>query len=392
MLHMSFPDLSSHLHYISHHAIPEPPTQPGKFILMVDEAHELRNPSSKHYQATFKWALMAWKVVLLTGTPVVNYPRDMAPLINLCRAPQHQQPRKPGFWKQLFSFQSPWFIPMGQEFDDTYGIDGRTILDDPRIRAWIQDSYDEYQHLITNDPSVPTFKSHDILLPMHPAQKKMYDQWLSKTLDATTLRALGALNESSQWDILERHPKLLAFLDGGRRLCNGISKHSPKLDALVNYIVDHPEERMQIYSMYLAQGVDMIAQSLDDLGIAYSLLTGRESSARKQEEIERYNRGEVRIFLMSAAGGQGFTLKQTQSIHLFEPHWNNNRILQVIFRSIRRGVFEGTTSIPHIHIYRYYCQYPTRAHVSADMHLKQWSEDKDRRLRAFLDLLKPSRT
>ena len=51
-------------------------------ILVVDEAHRLRN-SNKHTKNIIKYSKNADKIILLTGTPFVNRPNDIAPLINI---------------------------------------------------------------------------------------------------------------------------------------------------------------------------------------------------------------------------------------------------------------------------------------------------------------------
>ena len=52
-------------------------------VLVVDEAHRARTPGSKTLSALKNISSDAEKTMLLTGTPMVNGPSDIAPLINI---------------------------------------------------------------------------------------------------------------------------------------------------------------------------------------------------------------------------------------------------------------------------------------------------------------------
>lgn len=63
---------------------------PGEFahvleggVLVIDEAHTLRNPKSKRYRVVFQAAKKVLKTYLMSGTVAVNYSVDVAPLFNL---------------------------------------------------------------------------------------------------------------------------------------------------------------------------------------------------------------------------------------------------------------------------------------------------------------------
>jgi superfamily II DNA or RNA helicase len=52
-------------------------------VLVIDEAHTLRNPKSKRYRVVFQAAKKVLKTYLMSGTVAVNYSVDVAPLFNL---------------------------------------------------------------------------------------------------------------------------------------------------------------------------------------------------------------------------------------------------------------------------------------------------------------------
>ena len=55
----------------------------GSYVLILDEAHLLRNSASKKTDFILKFANKCKKVIILTGTPFVNYANDIAVLYNM---------------------------------------------------------------------------------------------------------------------------------------------------------------------------------------------------------------------------------------------------------------------------------------------------------------------
>ena len=43
----------------------------------------------------------------------------------------------------------------------------------------------------------------------------------------------------------------------------------------------------------------------------------------------------IKVFLVTAAGAEGISLRNIRQVHIMEPHWNMTRIEQVIGRAIR---------------------------------------------------------
>lgn len=58
---------------------------PHARIVLVDEAHRLRNPGTRRVAHVTPW-LIGREVIFITGTPIVNGPRDLTRLLRLCLA------------------------------------------------------------------------------------------------------------------------------------------------------------------------------------------------------------------------------------------------------------------------------------------------------------------
>ncbi len=98
----------------------------------------------------------------------------------------------------------------------------------------------------------------------------------------------------------------------------------------------------------------------------YALWTGEEDMYYR--EIIKYiynhplniNGDLIKALLITAAGAEGISLKNTRQVHIIEPYWNNIRIEQVIGRAVRICSHQ---SLPkeerNVHIYKYVSVYET---------------------------------
>jgi len=137
---------------------------------------------------------------------------------------------------------------------------------------------------------------------------------------------------------------------------------------------------------------------MDKNNIPYVKFIGGMSDKEKQKAVDAYNNGEVPAILVSGAGAEGLDLKKTRSIQIAEPHWNANRIEQVIGRGIRYKSHEGLPkNEKKIKVTKYQTVlsknliqklFDKPADTSSDQYLENLSKDKQKILDEFLDILK----
>jgi SNF2 family DNA or RNA helicase len=110
----------------------------------------------------------------------------------------------------------------------------------------------------------------------------------------------------------------------------------------------------------------------------------------RREAISRYNKGKVLVLFVSSAGGEGIDLKNTRSVIIMEPHWNNEKIRQVIGRAVR---YQSHSSLPekdrHVDVYNLVLKKPKGEEglQSADQYLLAISRQKDKKINTFYDIL-----
>lgn len=69
--------------------------------------------------------------------------------------------------------------------------------------------------------------------------------------------------------------------------------------------------------------------------IEYVSISGSSSLNTRKRAVDMFNSGETKVMFISAAGAEGLDLKETRYVVILEPHWNDERIKQVIGRAAR---------------------------------------------------------
>ena len=295
-----------------HRELPEelrPFTTCRHTMLIVDEAHNFRTPfkarktpSGKDQGVMTKHVLacaeQADRVLLLTATPLVNKPKDILTLLNMIREP-------------------------GLEALKVFPVDVQ------QQRHYLQDKIhffsppdDRYREIY------PATNPHEVFLTMPPWYEKRYDDVETKVATDENLDIFGDVN-------------LSAFFNGMRRATNVLDldttrEISPKIRWIVEFIQNHPEDKMVIFSSFLDMGSLAVFRRLPAaIRQKVAFVTGQTPRGERQQLVDRYNRGEKTILFLSKAGGEGLDLKGTRRIILLEPSWNQSAEQQVTGRGIR---------------------------------------------------------
>jgi len=347
-------------------------------ILIIDEAHTLRNPDGKISRRVVACARQAHKVLLLTGTPVINRPRDVAPLLNMIVAGHIDLTVGPVWNRHTFTE-----LPTGQAFDRLLGADGLNSLAQ-RLWSALLPCVFSYYAAPEHSPDFPRVQPVVRELPLSADQVTVYKAWEARALTPAMARMLA--HPQATLD-LSHLPQFRAYLDGGRRIGNAVTVDgrlsAPKFVDLVQNVQRLPGPAL-VYSHYLTQGLTVAERLLTQAGLSCVKFTGEQTAAEKADAVARYNRGQVRVFLLSTAGSLGLDLHNTTSVHVMEPGWNEGEILQAVARAVRYKSHPepGAT----VTVFRYYTFKPyVSTTPSADLYLLRVSRAKAKVNREFLD-------
>lgn len=275
--------------------------------IILDEAHNIRNQTAFSHKIHVACSV-ASKVLLLTGTPVVNSVQDLAALISICNqkdmktvSDELQKYVKLGEWASLIRYLQP--------FVDVHQSSGST----------------DYANV------------HEVAdtISMDAAYKNMYNK-----IEA------GNLTPMNRWALYGSKTAAgggkRAFQLYVRRACNEIAGHSPKADVVVNYIQKQTAKghKIVLYSQFVEFGIELIDSRLQRMNIPCRIISGSESVLQRQKYVSEYNdeSNEIRVMLITVAGSEGINLLRTHAVIFMEPFWHRARLIQVIARGRR---FQG---------------------------------------------------
>jgi hypothetical protein len=268
-------------------------------FLVVDEAHNLRNPSGKKSQAVVEASYTASKRLMLTATPFVNSVMDFVPLINMVRG------------KKVIGTKKEFY---NNEVDEWIGKEAN-LHSLAVLRYLLRDRID-----IVDCKSKENFAERideTIQVPMSQEYFNRYNE-LTKGLPVL--------------DDLFSDPA--AFYNGYRRAVNraGSDYFSEKVQAAAPIL---KSGKSIIYSNWLDFGIHPIVLALKENDISFRSFFGEVDVFDRERMIKAFNKGKFDVLIISRAGGEGIDLHGVRSVVILDPPWNDAGLQQVIGRAIR---------------------------------------------------------
>ena len=325
---------------------------PDAPVMIVDEAHRARDPSSSTFQ-TLKGNL-AQKRLLLTGSPFYNHPSDIAPLINLAADAKVLPYEKDDFTRRYVS-EKVVKPSLAQRAANIFRAEENKVKpgvvpvlyekNAPELREAFGKWVDYHPGSREN---FPTVERRNVEVPMTSKQLGVYDTLMDKApawVAAKVKRGLPPSKQESQ--------QLNAFLSAARQAVNttapfvpsDTTAEDPKIqrafENLKSTLDKDPTARGVVYSNYLDAGINPYKRRLDEAKIPYGEFTGQMSPKKRDQLVRDYNEGKLRALLLSSAGGEGLDLKGTRLMQILEPHWNQEKLKQVEGRGARYKSHEG---------------------------------------------------
>lgn len=241
----------------------------------------------------------------------------------------------------------------------------------------IEDLSKKYVHYydLTSDKTKSDYvaKKNFVLdrVPMLPDQRKAYMTYFKQLPTVLQQKIVGNKLENLPPSAFQN-----PFFVYTREIANNYNGASPKIDKMVNDIKDSPGKVLS-YSNFLEHGVRPLAQKLDKEGIPYGVFTGELSKKEKDKLIDDYNNDRIKTLIVSSAGGEGLNLKNTRMVQIMEPHWNEEKINQVIGRAVRMHSHDDLDPEDrNVTIKNYVSVFPDTKLNTTDAYMKNLSEWK----------------
>lgn len=329
--------------------------------IIIDEAHHLRNETKDVY---FLASILqtCFKIILLSATPIVNYLNDLSPLINIIKK-ENILPIE----KELFNFYyfDDVLLTLKNENSLKQKLLGsisyyknNNIIDYPK-------TFFHYKSIVMNIDQINEYAKH--------VKRFIYDYQVPSEINLFDIK----------FDYLNRGKKN-SFLSATRMLSNGHSKISEIIK-----LVQLKQFPIVIYSNFLESGLYPVAKLLSENNISHKMITGNTSQDRLINIVNEYNDRRFDVMLLSSAGSESITLKNTRQLHIMEPHFNDAKINQVIGRVNRYKSHEKLSPKErYIDIYYWSSIFPSHYNnMSADEYLIDLSRIKTNNIKAFESII-----
>lgn len=337
--------------------------------VIIDEAHHLRTETKLNLILN-SVLVNCYRIMLLTATPVVNYINDIATLINIVKREEILPTER-----ELFNFF--YFDERKPE------ITNKKMLGD-KLKNCISYYYNKSD---SNFPKTDTVWSNVV---MDGGQVEAYEKYIRRYVyDYNVQTSKDVFN--IKFDALKRG-KLNSFLSATRQISNTVnnSTDSAKLKLMLKKVITDNLYPVVIYSNFLKNGVYPMAKLLVENSVSCKIITGNTTDDKLIKTVDEYNKRKFDVLLITTAAAESLDLKNTRQIHIMEPHWNDSKIQQVVGRVIR---YKSHSELPvnqrHVTIYRWISVFPYNIkNASADEYLLQVTENKQKMLKEFTNLVK----
>lgn len=308
------------------------PTNPDS--LVVDEAQRFRNYDSKQTQGLLAAADRAKRVLLLSGTPVVNGPADFAPMYQILTG----RPTTPAEFARRFvrPAAKPGLVAR------LFGRPGRP----PELRNVSALKRDLAGKVVYHGPPASGVRvdEEDVPVTLSREQADLYRGMYGRIPRA--VRARLEQNDLTPADLR----KLQNFLAGPRMV--GLSaypitggdpsaaaaasgKLSTALGRLTDRLAADPKAKALVFANFIDAGLVPYQAALKARGVDAGLFSGAMSDADRKKLVDDYNADRLRVALVGPAGTEGLSFKGTRLVQLLDPHFHGVRGRQSVGRAVR---------------------------------------------------------
>lgn len=385
---------SKHTKYYSHEELvnrAEAISKGRNSLLIIDEAHRLRNTGTAKYKAHALVRDSADKAVLYTGTAMYNKPHDLAALVNLAAGYKKLPESESEFKKEFIATEKVNPGSFARLFGAQAG-EVEHLRNGNKLKSLLKDTVHNYdaQKDMPEEFAKTTEKVHKI--GMSPEQYKYYRFAENRIPWPIRAKIRAGLPLSKK-----ENASLNAFSSGVRQISNSFASYTMdprKVESSPKFLkmIEHSDElrkklgkdyRGVVYSNYLASGLSHYSNELKKKGISHGVYTGELSKAEKTKMVDEYNAGKFDTLLLSSSGAEGINLKGVRHMQIMEPHWNDSKIRQVAARAVRRGSHAHLEEKDrHVQIDHYHSELPKgflgkASGKSIDEYLHGMSQDKE---------------
>jgi SNF2 family DNA or RNA helicase len=312
----------------------------GRWMVVLDEAHRIKNPKATTTKNLIKHLEPARRKVLGTGTPLENNIQELWSLTDFCR-----KGILGNYWK---------FLERYVEMD----YFGTPVAPKPQMMAELKGRISPIMIRITKAealPDLPPLERVDYTVEMTKEQKKLYDQVKAGILQNV------ATGEFSYLEVVVQITRLQQVLDSPSLLRKflddpSLPVESGKLNQLQDILKDMSwkDNKFILFSQYKEMTNILYPWLTEVAGIPKDDI-GYIRGGTKATEFERVRKGfqekkwgeagNVQCVLMTTAGNYGLDLYAGKYVICYDQLFNPQKMEQILSRAHRSGNLTGVTAI-----------------------------------------------
>lgn len=277
----------------SHSGLIEPILSREPKMVILDEAHKIKNPKSANAKAVFKTKNIPYRLAL-TGTPAQGKPYDVYSIL-----------------KYLYpsDFSSYWkFIEEYFEIrDNVVWQNGRPrhfkTYDNfkPNKAAQLQEILNQFSTQRKRKDVMPWLpdKFYQKVKLSPTREQKKYLKELEETYKTGEIITSGTLDRLVRYRQICLDPELLR-----------LKGKSPKTEWILQYLKDYPDEQIIIFSKFTSYLIKLS----EELETTWALLVGATPAKQRGQFIKDFQAGKFKVFLINIdAGKEALTLDAAET-------------------------------------------------------------------------------
>lgn len=281
-------------------------------ILIVDEAHHIRNRNTQAFKVIKGLAKRVEYLFLLTATPTINADYDMWTLLHLC-----DPARFSSYWSHIFRF-----FDVSQS---TFGLKIEGVKDSERdnLHRMISSCMLSRNESILNLPGMSKRVMPYRLGDEHRAiYNQMEEEWIVSLGDESVSASVKVAQITRLRQLSISPEMILSGFVGG-----------DKIDKLVE-VVRESDVTTVVFSMF-EQAAEMVKDRLNQNDIFCETLTGR---TRNRDDIIHRFGSDFRVLAATyGTGGESLTLTQATRVIMLDMPWHPAGAQHAVKRAHRIG-------------------------------------------------------
>jgi SNF2 family DNA or RNA helicase len=311
-----------------------------KFMLVMDEAHVVKNHRGKIHASAADLAKCCQRIYGLTATPVKNRLMEFFALFRVVL---------PGLFPKVTWFQNEYCITKLQRIGGGRSVP--IVVGYKNLPKFVEAIEPFYLSRCKYDVAaeLPRLVTRELQCELTDLQEELYDMAEAGLLekdadpDSSSAAVLGAMTYVQE---AVDAPNLLNNAEG-----EPFEGNSPKIDVLLEQLEDELDGVKTIVFSRFERMISLTEKALKDKGVKCVRITGKENKASDREKAKAVfqdPKSGTNVILITEAGSESINLQAAEHFILLDSPWSYGTYVQLIGRMIRIGSKHSMTVATHL--------------------------------------------